>query len=180
MGQNISFKQERDNEYDRFAVCGLVKIPGKIELTIVGHIPREISRYVWYALEEGANIAGMEGGANIAGMEEGGNIAGKVVNGRYKPSPLFQGGLEIPIKVLVQWYNGIKILQEQVERVGYPPDGENYMDDSKEILKSLLADDIEEEEDDVTSEREKKPGNVVLGNRRRIWTKMKKRRGTLS
>ena len=50
--------------------------------------------------------------------------------------------------------NGIKILQEKVERVGYPPDGENYMDDSKEILKSLLGDDIEEEEDDVTSERE--------------------------
>ena len=39
MGQNISFRQERDNEYDRFAVCGLIKIPGKIELTIV-----------WYAM----------------------------------------------------------------------------------------------------------------------------------
>ena len=91
MGQNISFRQERDNEYDRFAVCGLVEISGKIKLIIVDHIPREISRYVWYAMEEGANIAR---------MEEGGNIAGKVVNGRYKPSPLFQGGLEIPIKVL--------------------------------------------------------------------------------
>ena len=32
--------------------------------------------------------------------------------------------------------------------------GKNYMDDSKEILKSLLGDDIEEEEDEVTSERE--------------------------
>ena len=42
--QNILFRQERDNEYDRFDVCGLVKIPGKIELTIVGHISREISR----------------------------------------------------------------------------------------------------------------------------------------
>ena len=84
MGQNISFKQERDNEYDRFAGWGLVKIPGKIELTIVGHIPREISRYVWYAMEEGGNITG---------MEEGTNIAGKVVNERYKPFPLFQGGL---------------------------------------------------------------------------------------
>ena len=130
VGQNISFRQERDNKYDRFAGCGLVKIPGKIELTIVGHIPREISRYVWYAMEEGANIGG---------MEEGANIAGKVVNGRYKPSPLLQGGLEIPIKVFVQWYNinGIKILQEKVERVGYPADEENYTDDSKEILKSL-------------------------------------------
>ena len=55
--QNISFRQERANEYGRFAVCCLVKIPGKIELTVVGHIPREISRYVWYAMEEGANIA---------------------------------------------------------------------------------------------------------------------------
>ena len=79
-----------------------------------------------------------------------------MVNGCYKPSPLFKGGIEIPIKVFVQWYNinGITILQENVECVGYSPDGENYMDDSKEILKSLLGDDIEEEEDDVTSERE--------------------------
>ena len=41
-----------------------------------------------------------------------------------------------------------------IERVGYPTDGENYTVDSKEILKSLLGDDIEEEDDDVTSERE--------------------------
>ena len=47
----------------------------------------------------------MEQGANIAGMEEGANIAGKVVNGRYKLPPLFQGGLEIPVKVFVQCYN---------------------------------------------------------------------------
>ena len=89
-------------------------------------------------------------------MEEGANIA-EVVKDRYKPSPLFQGGLEIPIKVFVQWYNinGIKIFQEKVEHVGYPPDGENYTDVSKEILKSLLGDNIEEEEDDVTSERER-------------------------
>ena len=60
------------------------------------------------------------------------------------------------ITVHVQWYNinGIKIFQEKVERVGYPPDGEHYTDDSKEILKSLLGDNIEEEEDDVISERE--------------------------
>ena len=114
MGKNISFKQERYNEYDRFAVCSLVNIPGKIELTIVGHIPREISRYVWYAMEEDANIAR------------------KVVNGRYKPSPLFQGGLEIPTKVFILWYNinGIKIFQEKVERVGNPPNGENIARES--------------------------------------------------
>ena len=45
-------------------------------------------------------------------------------------------------------------MHEKVERVGFPPDGGNYTDDSKEILKSLLDDNIEEEEDDVTSERE--------------------------
>ena len=81
-------------------------------------------------------------------------LQGKWSIGRYKPSPLFQDGFEIPIKAFVQCYNinGIKIFQEKVERVGYPPDGENYTDDSKEI-SSLLGDDIEEEEDDVTSER---------------------------
>ena len=54
--------------------------------------------------------------------------------------------MEEGANVFVQWYNvnGIKILQEKVERVAYSPDGENYTDDSKEILKSLLGvDDIE-------------------------------------
>ena len=30
-------------------------------------------------------------------------ISGKAISDKYKPSPLFQGGLEIPIKVFLNW-----------------------------------------------------------------------------
>ena len=68
--------------HDRFAISGSAKIPGKIGCVVVGHIPRELSRYVWCALDSGAIISG------------------KVISDKYKPSPLFQGGLEIPRKSL--------------------------------------------------------------------------------
>ena len=50
---------------------------------MVGNIPRELSRYMWSALDSGTIISG------------------KVISDKYKPSPLFEGGLEILIKVFV-------------------------------------------------------------------------------
>ena len=84
-GQKITFKREMDNKYDRFAVAGRVLLPHKIGQITVGHIPREISRYTWYAILEGAKISA------------------QVINEKYKPSPLVQGGLEIMILVEIEW-----------------------------------------------------------------------------
>ena len=50
---------------------------------VVGPIPREISRFTWFAIEGGANITA------------------QVVSTNNKSSPLQQGGLEIEIKVNV-------------------------------------------------------------------------------
>ena len=58
MGQVITFAQEEKNPYDRFAISGLPKIPGKIGCLVVEHIPRELRRYMWYALDSGAIISG--------------------------------------------------------------------------------------------------------------------------
>ena len=44
---------------------------------IVGHIPLEISRYVWFF------------------MDRGGRVSGRVDSPRYRPSPTPKGGLEI-------------------------------------------------------------------------------------
>ena len=48
----------------------------------VGHIPRELSRYVFFFISE-----------------EGGSISGKVEYLKYQQSPIPQGGFEIPIKM---------------------------------------------------------------------------------
>ena len=81
IGQVIAFAREETNPYDRFAISISAKTPGKIGRVVVGHIPRQVSRYMWYALDRGAITLG------------------KVISDKQKPSPLFQGGLEIPIKV---------------------------------------------------------------------------------
>ena len=75
----ITFKQEFENPHDRFAVAGKAKLPAKFCTVTVGHVRREISRHVWYALKEGAEVS-----ATVKAMSP-------------KPSPLNQGGLEIMI-----------------------------------------------------------------------------------
>ena len=49
-------------------------------------------------------------------------IKGEVTAIKYKPSPLVQGRLEIPIAVTVKWddKNAIDILRQKVEEVSYP------------------------------------------------------------
>ena len=49
-------------------------------LVTVGHIPREISRHVYYFIKE-----------------EGGHVDGTVLSLQYRPSPIPTGGLEIPL-----------------------------------------------------------------------------------
>ena len=83
--EKITLKREHDNVHDRFAVSGLTTLRGRLAPVVVGHIPRELSRYVWYAQEKGAKFTG------------------EVLTAKAKRSPLIQGGLEIPIKVNVQW-----------------------------------------------------------------------------
>ena len=68
----ITFAQEEKNLYHRFAISGSAKIPGKTGRVVVEHILRELSRYMWYALDSGAIISR------------------KVISDKYKPSNLFQ------------------------------------------------------------------------------------------
>ena len=81
----ISSKREFSNQHDRFAVAGQKMFPGKLAPDIIGHIPREISCHVWYAMAKGADLTA------------------PVIDTRPKRSPLIQGGVEILIMVNVEW-----------------------------------------------------------------------------
>ena len=85
MKQEITFTKEKDNQHDRFAVVGKTILPGMLFPATVGHIPIELSRYVWFSLKRRANIMG------------------QVKSIKYKRSPLVQGGLEIPVEVTIHW-----------------------------------------------------------------------------
>ena len=63
--------------HDRFAIDGKTMLLGKLELSTVGHVPREISQYIWYASLHGAVVTV------------------EVKDNEPKNSPLVQGGLEI-------------------------------------------------------------------------------------
>ena len=84
-----------------------------------------MSRYIWHALQREAVIKG------------------EVTAIKYKPSPLVQGGLEIPIAVTVKWddKNVIDILRKKVEVSYRLGEDDRYTDESKDILNLILNDD---------------------------------------
>lgn len=120
LNQKITFKREHNNIHDRFAVSGLVTLQGTLAPVVVGHLPRELSRHVWYALEKGARFTG------------------EVISVKVKRSPLVQGGLEVPVTVFVQWRDArsLAILKERTEEVSYSIEND-YVDDSKSILAEI-------------------------------------------
>ena len=58
---------------------------------MAGHVPRELSRYFKFALQHGAEITAT------------------VASNRHRPSPLYQGGLEIPLEVTISMDDERKI-----------------------------------------------------------------------
>ena len=77
-------------------------------------------------------------------------IKGEVAAIKYKPSPLVQGGLEIPIVVTVKWddKNAIDILRKKVEEVNYPlGEDDRFTDELKDILNLILNDDASTDSD---------------------------------
>ena len=70
--------------YDPNAMAGKIMLPGTLVASIVGHIPKEISRYTRYIVEHAASVDAF------------------VLATHHGPSSLIQGGLEIPIKLVVK------------------------------------------------------------------------------
>ena len=65
---------------DPYACAIKTKNPYFNDWKTVGHIPREISRYVYFFIKE-----------------KNGNVSGTPKSLKYKPSPIPSGGLEVPL-----------------------------------------------------------------------------------
>ena len=122
VGQKLTFNCERNNPHDKFAVCGKTILPGKLVNSVVGHVPREIARHIWFALLKGATISAT------------------VVDSKPRKSPLVQGGLEILIDMTVFW----EILRKMIETVNF----HSYDDESKTLLKEMGVNNDDEDDDD--------------------------------
>ena len=53
VGQNIIFKCEYNNKHGRFSVADKTLLKDRIRPIAVGHVPRELFRHTWYAIQEG-------------------------------------------------------------------------------------------------------------------------------
>ena len=69
-------------------------MPGKLDRSIVQHVSRKLSQYIWHALQNGAFITA------------------EVKDKHPQRSPLTQGGLEIIIEMSIVWDDAVKIKKE--------------------------------------------------------------------
>ena len=129
----------------------MTKLPETLAIAIVGHMPRELRRFIWYAIERGAQITAT------------------LVSTQAKDSPLVQGGLEIPVIVKVEWENEINLqrLKKKVASLSYSLE-EDYVDESKDILEEILKENdcdlLTSDDDDVVETEENTEELVVIND----------------
>ena len=79
--ERLNLSHERKNLHYRYAIAAYKHLPGRLADSIIGHLPREISRPTRFFL--------LRGGVAFA----------EVINTTHRGSLLIQGGLEIPVKL---------------------------------------------------------------------------------
>ena len=117
------------------AMAGKKTLLGTLAPSIIGHLPKEISRYTRYIIEHGAQFCAF------------------VISTTHRVSPLIQGGLEVPVRVEIKLpYNevndsNLKKYKQLVEENYREPVNGKYDDATDKILKDIGIDDEESEED---------------------------------
>ena len=75
---------ERKNPFDRYALAAMKRLPRRLADCTIGHLPREISRVIRFFLLRGV----------VVSVE--------IVDKNHRRSPIVQGGLEIPMKLMAE------------------------------------------------------------------------------
>ena len=129
----------------------MTKLLGTLAASTVGHMPRELSCFIWYVIERGTRITAT------------------LVSTQTKDSPLVQGGLEILVIVKVEWENEINLqhLKKKVASLSYSLE-EDYVDESKDILEEILKENdcdlLTSDDDDVVETEENTEELVVIND----------------
>ena len=109
-GENVSAQKESDPNAllaDPYSIAWMRKCPSRLTADVVGHVPTETSRFIYYFLNRG------------------GKINAVVTNGRYRSSPIPKGGLEILLTVTLTIDNDKqRYLQRLIKLINdnYDPD----------------------------------------------------------
>ena len=116
----------------------------------VGHIPREISRNVYFFIKT-----------------EGGSVNGKVLSVKYQLSPIPSGGLEIPLMLTFKCTNSITFLKMKKfisELHNYEYTGEGKFEESEEEneIPIFVDDDGVDEKSNNNEKEEVRVPAIVL------------------
>jgi len=133
-GESVFAEKENNPEAllaDSHSVSWKRKFINRLIADVVGHVPREISRAVWYFITHG------------------GSVTGTVYSPAYYPSPIAQRGLEILLecefKIDVTKMDLLKRLEEILDR--------NYRDPSENSIAPVALDSVsnflENDEEDI-------------------------------
>ena len=134
----LRVQQERNNTHDHYAIAALKQQQLRSRQQVVGHLPREISRFTWFIIDHGATVSA------------------KVVDIQQRRSPLVQGGLEIPIEVCVvmplsdENNKALDTYKTLIEKNYEEPVNGNFPD----VTASVLADLEMSSESDTDTEDE--------------------------
>ena len=90
LNERLTTVHEPSNIYDRYAIAAVKNIPGWSGMSVIGHLPKEITRLTRYIMLYGATVTV------------------RVHDVNYQRSPLIQGGLEIPVEVTISMPFGQK------------------------------------------------------------------------
>ena len=82
--ERLNCSHEKKNLHDHYAIGAYKCLPGRLADSIIGHLPRGISR------------------ATRSFLLRGGVAFAEVINTMHRRSPLVQGGLAIPVKVVIE------------------------------------------------------------------------------
>ena len=124
--ERISIAHEKRNIHDINAMAGKKTLPGTLAPSIIGHLPKEISRYTRYIIEHGAQVCAF------------------VISTTHRISPLIQGGLAIPIRVEIKLRydevndSNLKKYKQLIEENYREPVNGKYDDATDKILKRTV------------------------------------------
>ena len=134
-------RPEQHNPHDCYAIAVTKHFPGTLAESVVGHLPREISRLTYFLIMHGARASC------------------KVMDVHYRRSPLIQGGLEISVEVTgemdISEENVLALEKYKVLIEGYyqePMDGK-FPDATASISEKLKdGDDVDDDVEKTDNE----------------------------
>ena len=132
MNEMLRVQLEPSNLHDAYAVAIKKRLPGFIAESVVGHIPREVSRITHFIIVHG------------------GRVSCRVTDVHHRRSPLIQGGLEIPAEITVEMdlnednVLAMKKYESLVEEYYKEPVDGKFEDATDDILESLKSDNDED------------------------------------